>query len=145
MLCTFLVYEKDGDPGNDIINTDPYDWLSKVRAEYPDSSIIITRWQKVEVRESDFKRLHETISIEYDEKKRVEMQAKFDALYGSQEDVINDVLGNEPEEPDETEKPDPIAKPKGWALRKVFVDAEGNVYHKGVEQPELKGTISPEE
>ena len=30
-------------------------------------------------------------------------------------------------------------KPRGWKWMKEFVDANGNVWHKGVEQPELKG------
>jgi len=39
-----------------------------------------------------------------------------------------------------------IWRPRGWSLKKVFVDNDGNVFHKGVEQPELKGTIKiPEE
>lgn len=33
--------------------------------------------------------------------------------------------------------------PRGWALMKEFVDPEGNVFHKGVEQPDLKGTKKP--
>lgn len=34
-------------------------------------------------------------------------------------------------------------RPRGWQFYKVFVDAEGNVFHKGKEQPELKGTLQP--
>jgi len=34
-------------------------------------------------------------------------------------------------------------KPKGWHWMKEFVDKDGNVYHKGIEVPELKGTLSP--
>ena len=34
-------------------------------------------------------------------------------------------------------------KPRGWTLKGEFVDKDGNVYHKGVEQPELKGTLKP--
>ena len=34
-------------------------------------------------------------------------------------------------------------KPKGWKFMKVFVDSEGNVYHKGEEQTALKGTLEP--
>ena len=34
-------------------------------------------------------------------------------------------------------------KPKGWKFMKEFVDADGNVYHKGVEQPGLFGTLHP--
>lgn len=33
--------------------------------------------------------------------------------------------------------------PRGWALRAVYVDKDGNVFHKGVEQPDLKGTLEP--
>lgn len=36
-------------------------------------------------------------------------------------------------------------KPRGWTLKGVFVDKEGNVYHKGVEQPELKGSLKATE
>tara|TARA_R110000744_G_scaffold34774_2_gene80817 strand:+ start:5352 stop:5897 length:546 start_codon:yes stop_codon:yes gene_type:complete len=32
-------------------------------------------------------------------------------------------------------------KPRGWTLKGVYVDKDGNVYHKGVEQPKLKGTL----
>ena len=38
-----------------------------------------------------------------------------------------------------------VKKPRGWHFRDVYVDNEGNVYHKGVEKPELKGTLSPTE
>ena len=34
-------------------------------------------------------------------------------------------------------------RPAGWHWMKEFVDKDGNVYHKGVEVPELKGTLSP--
>ena len=30
-------------------------------------------------------------------------------------------------------------KPRGWKWMKEFVDSKGNVWHKGVEQPELNG------
>lgn len=32
-------------------------------------------------------------------------------------------------------------KPAGWRFMKLFVDKDGNVYHTGVEQPKLKGTL----
>lgn len=41
------------------------------------------------------------------------------------------------------EKSDKPKKPKGYHLMKVYVDPEGNVFHKGKEQPELKGTLKP--
>ena len=34
-------------------------------------------------------------------------------------------------------------RPPGWHLMNEFVDKKGNVFHKGKEQPELKGTLSP--
>lgn len=34
-------------------------------------------------------------------------------------------------------------KPKGWTFMAEFVDKDGNVFHKGVEVPELKGTLKP--
>ena len=32
-------------------------------------------------------------------------------------------------------------RPAGWHFMNEFVDKDGNVFHKGVEQPELKGTL----
>lgn len=44
--------------------------------------------------------------------------------------------------------PNDLPKPKrpsgfhrGWKFMKVFVHENGTVYHKGVEQPDLKGTL----
>ena len=34
-------------------------------------------------------------------------------------------------------------RPAGWHWMTEFVDKDGNVFHKGKEQPELKGTLSP--
>jgi len=34
-------------------------------------------------------------------------------------------------------------RPSGWHWMHEFVDSDGNVYHKGVEQPKLKGTLKP--
>jgi hypothetical protein len=34
-------------------------------------------------------------------------------------------------------------RPRGWQFMAEFVDPEGNVFHKGVEQPKLKGTLQP--
>jgi len=43
--------------------------------------------------------------------------------------------------------PEPVRKktgfPPGWKFKKVFVHADGTVYYKGVEQPDLKGTQEP--
>jgi len=33
--------------------------------------------------------------------------------------------------------------PRGWQFRKEFVHEDGTVYHKGKEQPDLKGTLAP--
>jgi hypothetical protein len=34
-----------------------------------------------------------------------------------------------------------VGYPKGWRFMKEFVHADGTVFHKGVEQPELKGSL----
>ena len=34
-------------------------------------------------------------------------------------------------------------RPPGWHFMNEFVDRKGNVFHKGKEQPELKGTLKP--
>jgi hypothetical protein len=36
-------------------------------------------------------------------------------------------------------------RPAGWHFMNEFVDKDGNVFHKGKEQPKLKGTLSPTE
>ena len=43
----------------------------------------------------------------------------------------------------ETEKPTykPTGRPAGWHFMNEFVDKDGNVFHKGKEVPELKGTL----
>ena len=46
-----------------------------------------------------------------------------------------------PEETKTTYKP--TGRPPGWHFMKEFVDKDGNVFHKGKEQPKLKGTLKP--
>ena len=43
------------------------------------------------------------------------------------------------------EKPQKVStgRPAGWHFMNEFVDKDGNVFHKGVEQPKLKGTLAP--
>ena len=36
-------------------------------------------------------------------------------------------------------------RPAGWHYMAEFVDKDGTVYHKGKEQPKLKGTLPPTE
>lgn len=36
-----------------------------------------------------------------------------------------------------------VKRQRGWHFLAEYVDSEGNVYHKGVEQKELKGTLPP--
>ena len=45
----------------------------------------------------------------------------------------------------ETQKPTykPTGRPAGWHFMNEFVDKDGNVFHKGKEQPDLKGTLKP--
>ena len=37
----------------------------------------------------------------------------------------------------------PTGRPTGWHWMSEFVDKEGNVFHKGKEQPKLFGTLKP--
>ena len=37
----------------------------------------------------------------------------------------------------------PTGRPAGWHWMKEFVDKDGNVFHRGKEQPKLKGTLKP--
>ena len=37
----------------------------------------------------------------------------------------------------------PTGRPRGWAFMKEYVDKDGNVFHKGKEQPGLKGKKKP--
>ena len=39
----------------------------------------------------------------------------------------------------------PTGRPAGWHWMAEFVDKDGNVFHKGKEQPKLKGTLPPTE
>ena len=43
------------------------------------------------------------------------------------------------------EKPRRVStgRPAGWHFMIEFVDKDGNVFHKGKEQPDLKGTLPP--
>ena len=43
------------------------------------------------------------------------------------------------------EKPKKVSTGRlaGWHFMNEFVDKDGNVFHKGVEQPKLKGTLPP--
>jgi len=41
--------------------------------------------------------------------------------------------------------PQSTGRPRGWQFMKLFVGKDGSVYHKGVEQPKLKGTLPPTE
>lgn len=36
-----------------------------------------------------------------------------------------------------------ITRVRGWKFMKEWVDPDGTVWHKGVEQPKLKGTLTP--
>ena len=45
--------------------------------------------------------------------------------------------------PEEPNKYVPTGRPAGWHFMNEFVDKDGNVFHKGKEQPELKGTLKP--
>ena len=45
----------------------------------------------------------------------------------------------------QTKQYKPTGRPAGWHWMAEFVDKDGTVYHKGKEQPKLKGTLPPTE
>ena len=45
--------------------------------------------------------------------------------------------------PEEKKSYTPTGRPPGWHFMSEFVDKDGNVFHKGVEAKQLKGTIPP--
>ena len=45
--------------------------------------------------------------------------------------------------PEEKPKKVSTGRPAGWHFMNEFVDKDGNVFHKGKEQPKLKGTLPP--
>ena len=45
--------------------------------------------------------------------------------------------------PDDEPKKVSSGRPSGWHFMNEFVDKDGTVFHKGVEQPGLKGTLKP--
>ena len=48
-----------------------------------------------------------------------------------------------PELHEEKTKRKSTGRPAGWHFMSEFVDKDGNVFHKGKEQPSLKGTLKP--
>ena len=45
--------------------------------------------------------------------------------------------------PEEKKTYQPTGRPPGWHFMVEFVDKDGNVFHRGKEQPKLKGTLKP--
>jgi len=45
--------------------------------------------------------------------------------------------------PEEKKSYTPTGRPPGWHFMNEFVDKDGNVFHRGKEQPKLKGTLAP--
>ena len=45
--------------------------------------------------------------------------------------------------PEEPKSYVPTGRPSGWHFMNEFVDADGNVFHKGKEMTKLKGTLPP--
>ena len=55
--------------------------------------------------------------------------------------VIKIMMNEYPVEESKSYKP--TGRPAGWHWMNEFVDVDGNVFHKGKEQPKLKGTLKP--
>ena len=50
---------------------------------------------------------------------------------------------NFPELHEDKPKRKTTGRPSGWHFMNEYVDSDGNVFHKGKEQPKLKGTLPP--
>ena len=57
--------------------------------------------------------------------------------------VNRKIMINFPELHEDKPKRKSTGRPAGWHFMVEFVDVNGNVFHKGVEQPNLKGTLPP--
>ena len=55
--------------------------------------------------------------------------------------VLKLMMNQYPQEEPKSYKP--TGRPAGWHWMNEFVDVDGNVFHKGKEQPKLKGTLKP--
>jgi len=57
--------------------------------------------------------------------------------------VIKKTLALKPMDEFFAKKHKKTGRPAGWHWMAEYVDKDGNVFHKGKEQPELKGTLKP--
>ena len=57
--------------------------------------------------------------------------------------VNRKIMINFPELHEDKPKRKSTGRPAGWHFMVEFVDVNGNVFHKGVEQPKLKGALPP--
>ena len=57
--------------------------------------------------------------------------------------VVQRTLALQPMDKFFSKKHKKTGRPPGWQWMNEFVDKDGNVFHKGVEQPKLKGTLKP--
>ena len=57
--------------------------------------------------------------------------------------VIKKTLALRPMDEFFAKKHKKTGRPAGWHFMNEFVDKDGNVFHKGKEQPDLKGTLKP--
>ena len=57
--------------------------------------------------------------------------------------VNRKIMINFPELHEDKPKRKSTGRHAGWHFMVEFVDVNGNVFHKGVEQPKLKGTLPP--
>ena len=55
--------------------------------------------------------------------------------------VLKIMMNQYPQEEPKSYKP--TGRPAGWHWMNEFVDKDGNVFHRGKEQPKLKGTLKP--
>ena len=92
------------------------------------------------------------IQPEYTEKGVRYMMCNCGAYISVGEEAVNVVCGTctnmnmmskFPELHEDKKKRESTGRPAGWHFMAEFVDKDGNVFHKGKEQPKLKGTLKP--
>jgi len=87
--------------------------------------------------------------IKFEEKGVTYMQCKLCNNYvsGVSEDAVSIICGTcnaiRIPWPKITTQKVSTGRPAGWHWMSEFVDKDGSVFHKGVEQPKLKGTLKP--
>jgi hypothetical protein len=103
--------------------------------------IIVNLEERIKQQSTNDNSMEETFSdMEKTLSNKEILKQEVERLKKAQEEELLKVMNNSKvqEDVDNT-----ISRPRGWRLMGTFVDPDGTVYLKGVEHPELKGTLPP--